>query len=403
MRIGAFSEKFGQSIDTIRHYMELNLLVPEKSGGQYTFDEACERDLNRILYFKERGFSLQEIKTILYYKRLGQLTEHQYHCCYIELVRNKYRNTLKKIQELETVKALLEESLSILEERTSEKQFTLGVDLGVLSHLACHGCSSPLTLQDARIEENQIMEGRFKCSCGITYTVEQGVLMIPGTSGFAGDRFDIADYLHETSPEYLDSIYKGLEWTHRRVDFAGLSGRTLLELGCGIGFFLRHNHRDLPEGAVYFAVDRDISALMYLKDMLERIGVKRQIVFICTDFRTLPLRRGSVDVVVDHSGTSNYSFENTEFLMALMDPWVKPQGQLWGTYICFHKFAPASKVPQAHRKLFKADHIREQLKALGYEITDENDSPPIAQGGIYEDFFQGDESVFRVSLMAQKK
>lgn len=403
MRIGAFSKKFSQSIDTIRHYMELNLLIPEKSGGQYAFDEVCERDLLRILYFKERGFSLQEIKTILYYKRLGQLTEHQYNCCYIELVRNKYNSTLKKIEELETVKGLLKESLSVLEERKSEKQFTLGIDLEVLHHLACHVCNSPLTLQDARIEENQIMEGRFKCSCGMAYTVVNGVLMVPGTSDYTGARFDIADYLHETSPEYLDSIYKGLEWTHRRIDFESLSARTLLELGCGIGFFLRHNHRDLPADALYFAVDRDINALMYLKDMLERSEVKRQIVFTCTDFRALPVRKGSVDVVVDHSGTSNYSFEHDDFLMAQLNPWLKPDSELWGTYICFHKFAHTSKVPHEQRKLFRADYIREQLKTLGYEIAAENDSPPIAEGGIYEDFFHGDESVFRVSLMCKKK
>lgn len=403
MRIGAFSEKFGQSIDTIRHYMELNLIVPDKSGGQYSFDEVCERDLLRILYFKERGFSLQEIKTILYYKRLGQLTEHQYNCCYKELVRNKYQSTLTRIKELETVKALLEESLSILEERTSEKQFTLGIDLGVLSHLACHACGSVLTLQDARIEDNQIMEGRFKCSCGIAYTVDNGILIVPGNSEYAGDRFDIADYLHETSPEYLDSIYKGLEWTHRRVDFNALAGQTLLELGCGIGFFLRHNHMDLPRDAVYIAVDRDISALMYLKDMLERSSVKRQIIFTCTDFRALPIQRKSVNVVVDHSGTSNFSFESNDFLLSLVEPWVKPNAALWGTYICFQKFTHSSQIPLERRRHFKAEYIREQLKVLGYVITDENDSPPIANGGVYEDYFQGDESVFRVSLMAKKQ
>ncbi len=403
MRIGAFAEKFGQSIDTIRHYMELNLIAPEKSGGQYTFDEACERDFQRILYFKERGFSLQEIKTVLYYERLGQLAEWQYHCCYLELVRSKYRNTLKKIDEQETVKRLLEESLSDLEAHKAVKQFSLGLDLMALENLRCHLCGSTLNLQDARIADNQIVEGHFTCACGVTYPVEEGILMVPGSYTSSGQSFDIADYLHQTNPDYLDSIFKGLEWTHRRIDFNGLSGKTILELGCGIGFFLRYNHMDIPEETLYLAVDRELSSLRYLKDMLERSEVKRRIVFICSDFTTLPVRPASVNVLIDHAGSSNFAFEHSDFLPGRIEPLLAPEADMWGTYICFNKFGRGNALTAAQRKLFSAAHIRGELGALDFNILDENRSAPITGGGVYEDFFKGDESVFRYTLIAQKK
>lgn len=403
MRIGSFSEKFGQSIDTIRHYMELNLIIPEKAGGQYRFDEACERDMARILYFKERGFSLQEVKTILYYERLGRLTEHQHHCCYTELVRNKYRSVMKKIDDLNTMKQMLEESLSLLEDQKAEKRFALGLDLSTIGLIACHKCGGSLTLQDAHIVDNQIMEGSLSCSCGSTCKVKDGILIVPGTCRVSEEQYDISDYLQQTNPDYLDSIYRGLEWTHRRAGLAEASDKVFLELGCGIGFFLRHNHKDLPENAVYMAVDRDISSIRYLKDMLERSEVKRRIVFLCSDFRAMPVKMGSVDVLVDHSGTSNYGFENSDFLIRAVMPWLKPEVLLLGTYICFSKFGRKNPLSMEQRKLFTDTMIRDELLKLGFELTGEDRSAPIYGGGPYEDFFHGDESVYRYTMTAEKK
>jgi len=37
MRIGKFSNINNISIDTIRHYMDLRLIIPENIGGQYFF------------------------------------------------------------------------------------------------------------------------------------------------------------------------------------------------------------------------------------------------------------------------------------------------------------------------------------------------------------------------------
>ena len=35
MKIGKFGELNNISIDTIRHYMDLGLIIPEKKGGHY--------------------------------------------------------------------------------------------------------------------------------------------------------------------------------------------------------------------------------------------------------------------------------------------------------------------------------------------------------------------------------
>lgn len=94
-----------------------------------------------------------------------------------------------------------------------------------------------------------------------------------------------------------------------------LNEKILLDLGSGIGFFLRNIYEELPEECLYIAVDRDLNKLLLLKDVIERRNVKRNIVFICADFLNIPIQSSSIDIVIDQSGTSNYSFEHEEFLL----------------------------------------------------------------------------------------
>ena len=67
MKIGKFGEVNNLSIDTIRHYMDLSLIIPEKRGTLF-FDEYCQTDLELILHYKDLGFSLNEIKELFFIK-----------------------------------------------------------------------------------------------------------------------------------------------------------------------------------------------------------------------------------------------------------------------------------------------------------------------------------------------
>ena len=68
LKIGDFS-KLGQvSVRMLRHYDQLGLLNPDQidkfTGYRYYAVEQLAR-LNRILFFKDLGFSLQQIKELL--------------------------------------------------------------------------------------------------------------------------------------------------------------------------------------------------------------------------------------------------------------------------------------------------------------------------------------------------
>ena len=92
MKIREFSNKFDLSYDTIRYYMKLNLINPHKDGGHYEFSQEDQNDMEEILKLKEMEFSLDEIKEILNFKRIGRLSNYQKNSYYQNLYQKKLKN-----------------------------------------------------------------------------------------------------------------------------------------------------------------------------------------------------------------------------------------------------------------------------------------------------------------------
>jgi DNA-binding transcriptional MerR regulator/ubiquinone/menaquinone biosynthesis C-methylase UbiE len=398
LRIGKFGETNQLSIDTIRHYMDLGLIVPEKKGGQYFFDVRCQNDLENILELKGLGFSLNEIKIIFHYKNFGKFTDYEVDTYYQSLFLNKYEKLEQEIKILVETKDRLKKKLDQLSTKSDETGMSIGVDLNALHLLKCLTCNGPLTLQDGMIHRNQIMEGKLTCACGQEYTIESGILMVGKpfqlSAGILSESH-IPEYIHETDPAYLENLQIGLHWSKRKMAQIDLHHKILLELGSGVGFFLRNFYQELPDDCLYIAVDRSLERHRFLKRMFERAGSQKRILFICSDFLEIPIQPHSVDMVVDHSGTSNYSFEHEEFLLREVDSLIKEDGYLLGSYFGFKNFSPKSKIEPKYRDNFTISKIKKKLSELRYLPLEERTSEYINQGGKYENFFvQGEEICF---------
>ena len=107
MKIKEFSNKYDLSYDTIRYYMKLNLINPQKVGGHYEFDPEDQNDMAEILKLKEMEFSLDEIKEILSFKRIGRLSNYQKNSYYQNLYQEKIKKIEKRIIDLNDAKKAL--------------------------------------------------------------------------------------------------------------------------------------------------------------------------------------------------------------------------------------------------------------------------------------------------------
>jgi DNA-binding transcriptional MerR regulator len=273
VKIGKFAEDNKLSIDAIRHYMDMGLILPEKQGGQYYFDIRCQKDLEDILEFKSMGFSLTEIKTIFRYKNFGKLTTYQEDVYYKTLFQDKYRKLEKEIENLSILKNNLKNKIDSFSTDELSNLSKIGIDFSVLNKFSCSKCGKSLMLRDGTISNNQIIHGKLSCCCGEEYSIEDGILRV-GTS-LAQHNTDLNEsylyeYINVTDSTYLDSLLKGLEWSARKLTGLNLSGKLMLELGTGMGFFLRNIFEELPDDCIYIAVDYNMDRHRFLKSMLER-------------------------------------------------------------------------------------------------------------------------------------
>ncbi|AGF57325.1 DNA-binding transcriptional MerR regulator [Clostridium saccharoperbutylacetonicum] len=405
MKIGRFVEHNNLTIDTVRHYMDMSLIIPEKKGGQYDFDNNCQKDLEEVLAYKGMGFSLSEIKTIFMFKRLAKFTEYQENEYFKELFINKHNQLEQQLIEIGEMKERLESKLKELSEKKMNNESIIGVDIRALDILKCLKCGNDLELFEGKVSKNQIINGKLKCCCGEEYLIEDGILKITcinekHTSDF--DRNYINDYIKVTDSEYLDNVYRGIEWINKKVDFENLKNKVILELGSGIGFFLRNIYECLPDDSIYIAVDNDINRHKFLKNILAATNCRKNILFICSDFQKLPIKEKSIEVLIDISGTSNYSFDNEEFLLKLIDKYVKDEASIIGTYILFEKFALNSLIESKYRKNFMMDNVKDQILTLKYNIIDESISRHVESGGIYEDYFVDGEKVYSYIFIGRR-
>lgn len=393
MKIGKFSELNNITIDSIRYYMDMGLLMPEKSGGQYEFDDRCKKDLDDILKFKSMDFTLNEIKSIFFFKRLGKLSDYQEQVYYKEFFENKLDRINSEIEHLENVKEVLQGKLTEFNPKEPDVR-KMGVNINVLDLLECPACHRKLNLTNGTVTDNQIINGVLECSCGIKYNISDGIIIGDGSINNNDYKISIAEYIISTDPEYLDNVCRNMEWMYKKLDFSKFNNKVLMDLGSGIGYFLRYICNDLPDSSIYFAVDYDLNRHKMLKDILETSGCRKNIVFLCTDFKNMPVKNGAVDVFFDMTGTSNYSFEHSEFLLALLDKYLKKDSSLFGLYILFKNFAANSQIGLEYRKNFLLNHIADEIKKLGFKMTDERVSSYVKNGGKYENYFTENEKVY---------
>jgi DNA-binding transcriptional MerR regulator/SAM-dependent methyltransferase len=402
MKIGMFAQKNKITIDTIRHYIDMELIFPMKSDKQYEFDENCQNDFDTVATLKKLGFSLSDIKNISLIRRLGQMSQFQQDDYYLGIFKGKLQNVDAEIEKLTQVKSRLcdeVQRLSVLEDMPILK---MGVHLSCLNKLRCHKCGESLVLSEAAVVDGMVMHGKLECRCSNSYHIEDGILCVDTTISESAQIPGIMTYIQNTDSSYLNQLYKTLEWKIRNIDIKDFENSVILDLGSGIGLFLRSIYKELPENALYIAVDKDIRVLRSLKRLLEKADVRKNILFLNCDFLKIPLMNDSVDIICDMAGTSNYCFEHDDFLLSTLKKLFKTDARLLSTFLIFENFSEDSFIKPSYRKNFEIKKVKEQIKALAFREHTEYVSDSITKGGIYESYFNSNEKVIMYGYIGKR-
>lgn len=407
MKIGQFAKEHQTSIDTIRHYMSLGLLIPQKNSAQFDFDDTCSLDFREIIELKNIGFTLNEIQQLILYRRIGKLTEYDQRVTYTSFFEKKSQQIDQEIRHLSEIKSNLHKALekmkTELDQEASIITETLGIKLSSIDLFACPLCHAPLEIAEGTIQNGTLINGNLTCSCSYQLRIIEGILYTPellsshetvdsATLTHYSENY-IDEYINTTHISYLKKLLEGLNWSTHHIQIEDLKHAKALELGSGHGYFLRHMLDSFPESCTYIAVDHDPIKTLWLKKIIERSHPKCNIIFLCADFAQLPLRFDTIDVLLDISGSSNYAFEHSDFLLDLIDPYLKKNARLHAYYILFENFAPTSKIPLPLRDGFNSKRIKAHLIDLHYQCLNDYTTAPVEKGGPLEDYFVEGEKV----------
>ncbi len=412
MKISEFSNKYNVSNDTVRYYMKLNLIVPQKKGGHYIFDKDCEKEIKEILRLKDMGFTLQEIKKIFYFKRIGKLTSFQRNNYYQSLYKEKIQEIKEEIKQLQSAKVELKEKIEDLQKENYDNKITMGIGLDSLSLFACPDCKNELALSAEKVIENNIIEGTLSCSCGVSLKIKKGILY---SNNVKRDKYiseineieseHIEDYIKTTDPDFMDESYQSMDWLKQEMDKLDLKDKIILEPGTGYGYFLRQIYNELPKSAYYICIDNKPHLNRYLKRILEMTGKKSNIIFITADLPKLPIKDKIIDVLVDFTGTSVYCFENEKFLPSQLDRYLKEEIIMLATFIIYRKFGSKNEIDRSFRKNFIYREVKNMLIDQGLEIILEykSKSQKIKESmGKYEDFAKPGDEIHSYQVKARR-
>lgn len=413
MKIGNFASKYKVSIDTVRHYMNIGLIYPEKKGGWYEFDEYCEWLMQKILQYKEMGFSLEEIHDLLNFQRLSLLNIKSD----LDYFRNKF---ITKINTLEDEKIYIDKKIGFINtlinridnystELLDRKK--IGIPLMSLHIFQCPRCRSNFSIQSANIENNMILDGVLDCQCEKHWIIKDGILIdavsAVNVKEFKEDELEAkstlvkARYHESTSKKFLDFLFQGIEWQRKRLIDNLSANNIIVEVGIAHGIALGNFYDILPNDCTYIGIEHDYEKLLYAKTMIETEKNPERVIFICSDLSNIPLKNSIADFVIDFAGTFYYHYSNNDWDIAATKNTLKQNGKWIGSYLFYPKHSDLMKYEERFRQILDLKNIKKDFLINDFTIVKDKIIGPVLESGEYEMFKPGLE-LYQYCMIAKK-
>lgn len=382
MRIGEFAQKHNTTIDTIRHYLDLGLLVSEKQGGQYRFTKDDSWDLNKIMELKEFDFSLSEVREVLTFHRLAGELNPEYRKNYLDLLKSKKVFFNKEIERLKELGLSISDKI-IEYELSNDSLIKLGLPVSSIDLLQCPKCSRRLEVFNGKLEKNMIISGVIKCECGFNARIDNGIYIdendVKEKTLFGNKMPTKKEYLEMASTKYINFYYNGMAKSIDYINKCGEEPRYILELDSCVGSFLMQYIDDLPKNATYILNCHDLERISAAKANVELHYKHSNFIFLCCDPSNLPIGKETLDLVVDHGKTSEFFRYHKKELPNIYSQFLKEKGLLVGTYrFIDNKSKDFKTLPVDLKDRYNRDRIVERLESAGFkEIESLNIGPVI--------------------------
>ncbi|MCQ4637310.1 MerR family transcriptional regulator [Anaerovorax odorimutans] len=403
MKIGEFSKKFNVSVATVRHYINLGLLVPEKNGFQYDFTDNDCREMEIIISMKATGFKLNELNKylsilrfynkddyLLYGKLLDFFTakrdrlyeeRHQINQ-YIRLINKQ----IKKI-ELSSTRA----TVGTAPANADKSQSPLpGFPLNTVGLLRCPHCQSQPHLSHVDISGDSIVNGELTCSCGYHAVVKNGVMYTGDITDLENDPIFLTRYfgdenlitnedgmllmgMNDYSNEYLTNLYKDSLWIHKKLSVFDLRGKTILFPDIACQYLYSYYDSRQVEGSTFLVTALSERTIHTMRQHIVNANPQLKVAYIINQSGQLPLKRNCIDAVIDYLGSSNLGFFQTTHYFDAIAPYLTENALIAGAVEYYAKDSKSVKkihelYAHAAPNAFTLDFAMAALDRSGFHI-----------------------------------
>lgn len=408
MRIGEFSKSFGSTNHTVRHYMELGLLIPEKDGEHFKFSGDDMRDMEHILFLKSLGFSLKEIQDTLSHFRLSGKNRELHSDPYIEFLSNKKEALIQERKNTSLLIQTIQQEIQRCQSSIRKEIKVSGVPLASLPLFCCPICGGSLVIEGGKIEEQNLLDGQMKCKdCTYRLSVRNGIVINDRSVRQKELRGCLLpnqmEYLKAASSSFINFRYKSMELLSQKMEEIVENPQYILELNFCIGTFFKHYQLRMPHSATYFLVEYDLDRLQAVKRDLEESYPDLSVVYLCCDVRKLPIRANTFDMMVDYWLTKDYGKEHHTDLVDDAIHFLKEDG-VWAAVLPYiEPDSPNySMLNPSYRKYFEYDRWKTSLRKNDLIPLYEEHIGPVIENNPYNYDIQ-EQEVFQAIYLGRRE
>lgn len=404
MKIGEFARKFNVSVPTVRYYINLGLLVPDKDGFQYSFTDNDCREMEIISTMKNSGFKLEELSRYLTLLRFYNKDDYMLYEKLIEFLEAKLNSLHQESLQINSFIHKISEEINRIEAKalslSCDDQFhnsndsessMPGFPLNAIGLLYCPHCRSKLALSGVDICDDYITSGELSCKCGYHASIINGVLFTESSQDLDSDQQFLDSYfgrdnlvtnedgmllmgMNDYSSEYMTSIHKSSLWMHKQLETIDARGKTILlpDISCQY-LYSYYDNADSNDN-IFIVTALTERTIRPMRHHIANARPDFKAVYIINTDGRLPLKPGSIDMVIDYLGTCNLSFFLEKHYFTLISECIADDAVIAGTVEYYN--ANSSSIKKIHQlyvnaapDVFTHSFVITALEENNFEIT----------------------------------
>jgi len=387
MKISQLARKFNLSTNTIRYYINIGLLIPESKNKQYTFNAQNVTDLEWIQKLKKFHFPINEIHKIISLIRITNLVSKEDITDYLHFLEKQKNKLILEERRLQNAIISLQNEIKNVGSSISKNKSKTGVPLVFLQYLYCPNCNIPLSLEDALIKSEQILNGKLFCNCGYSALIKNGIVITEGRNISQFDYPDLERKFYKDLPAPLVSLFqKSYNWMFQRINKLNLDRKIILEDHINAYFFLYTHLDKIDKNALYIIVDKFPEMVYLYKDLIDHLGLNLNILYISDSSFKYPIKKHSVDVYIDYFSSNEYAIFNHGQLIERIKIYFHSDTSFIGTYFSFdHNSNSVKNLKQEYPETWEYNvnqsFFRNYILSQQYKFIDESNIGYVIDSG----------------------